>query len=206
MNRRDLIYGGATALAALAGTTALLRVGRSDPAQAETFEVTKTDAEWRAILTDQQFAVLRQEDTEYPGTSPLLHETRKGNFNCAGCDLPLYSSQDQVRFRHRLAKFLGSAAQCGRAQGRRFAVHGPHRSALPALRRPSRPRLRRRPAADRQASLHQRRRADLQAGRRLSSPAFSDLRRRRPRPAACASASRTPPAKQTARSAGRTRP
>ena len=93
MNRRDLIYGGATALAALAGTTALLRVGRSEPAQAETFEVTKTDAEWRAILTDQQFAVLRQEDTEYPGTSPLLHETRKGNFSCAGCDLPLYSSQ-----------------------------------------------------------------------------------------------------------------
>jgi peptide-methionine (R)-S-oxide reductase len=93
MNRRDLIYGGATVLAALAGTTALLRVGRSDPARAETFEVTKTDAEWRAILTDQQFAVLRQEDTEYPGTSPLLHETRKGNFNCAGCDLPLYSSQ-----------------------------------------------------------------------------------------------------------------
>ena len=76
-----------------AGTTALLRVGRSNPAQAETFEVTKTDAEWRAILTDQQFAVLRQDDTEYPGTSPLLHETRKGNFNCAGCGLPLYSSQ-----------------------------------------------------------------------------------------------------------------
>jgi peptide-methionine (R)-S-oxide reductase len=93
MNRRDLIYGGATVLAALAGTTALLRVGRSDPARAETFEVTKTDAEWRAILTDQQFAVLRQDDTEYPGTSPLLHETRKGNFNCAGSGLPLYSSQ-----------------------------------------------------------------------------------------------------------------
>jgi len=93
MNRRDLIYGGATALAALAGTTALLRVGRSEPARAETFEVTKTDAEWRAILTDQQFAVLRQEDTEYPGTSPLLHEMRKGNFSCAACDLPLYSSQ-----------------------------------------------------------------------------------------------------------------
>ena len=37
--------------------------------------------------------MLRQEDTEYPGTSPLLHETRKGNFNCAGCDLPLYSSE-----------------------------------------------------------------------------------------------------------------
>ena len=37
--------------------------------------------------------MLRQEDTEYPGTSPLLHEKRKGTFNCAGCDLPLYSSE-----------------------------------------------------------------------------------------------------------------
>ena len=37
--------------------------------------------------------MLRQEDTEYPGSSPLLHETRKGNFSCAGCDLPLYSSE-----------------------------------------------------------------------------------------------------------------
>ena len=41
-------------------------------AQAETFEVTKTEAEWRAILSDAQYAVLRNEDTERPGTSPLL--------------------------------------------------------------------------------------------------------------------------------------
>ena len=93
MNRRDFVYAGATALAALAGTAAIMRLGRSEPARAETFEVTKTEAEWRAQLSEQQFAVLRQEDTEYPGTSPLLHETRKGNFSCAGCDLPLYSSE-----------------------------------------------------------------------------------------------------------------
>jgi peptide-methionine (R)-S-oxide reductase len=92
MNRRDVIFGGATALAALAGTTAILRTSRSEPAQAETFEITKTEDEWRSLLSEQQFAVLRQEDTEYPGSSPLLHEARKGNFNCAGCDLPLYSS------------------------------------------------------------------------------------------------------------------
>ena len=69
------------------------RMGSSDQALAETFEVTKTEAEWRALLDDKQFAVLRQEDTEYPGSSPLLHEKRKGNFTCAGCDLPLYSSE-----------------------------------------------------------------------------------------------------------------
>ena len=93
MNRRNFIYTGATALAALGGTTALMRLGRSEPAQAETFEITRTEAEWRSMLSDQQFAVLRKEDTEYPGTSPLLHEKRKGSFNCAGCDLPLYSSE-----------------------------------------------------------------------------------------------------------------
>ncbi|TIO20542.1 peptide-methionine (R)-S-oxide reductase MsrB, partial [Mesorhizobium sp.] len=37
--------------------------------------------------------VLRKEGTEYPGTSPLLNEHRKGIFACAGCDLPLYSSE-----------------------------------------------------------------------------------------------------------------
>ena len=62
-------------------------------ALAETFEVTKTEAEWRALLSKEQYAVLREEGTEYPGTSPLLHEKRKGTFNCAGCDLPAYASE-----------------------------------------------------------------------------------------------------------------
>jgi peptide-methionine (R)-S-oxide reductase len=93
MVRRDFLSAAAAAVAALAGVAAFLRVGRSAPARAETFEVVRTDAEWRAMLSPEQFAVLRQADTEYPGTSPLLHEKRKGNFHCAGCDLPLYSSE-----------------------------------------------------------------------------------------------------------------
>jgi peptide-methionine (R)-S-oxide reductase len=93
MNRRNFLYGSTTALVAVAGAGVLLRMGSSDQALAETFEVSKTEAEWRALLDDRQFAVLRQEDTEYPGSSPLLHEKRKGNFSCAGCDLPLYSSE-----------------------------------------------------------------------------------------------------------------
>jgi peptide-methionine (R)-S-oxide reductase len=93
MNRRNLLHGIGAALAAFAGTAALSRMGGTDQALAETFEVTKTEAEWRAILDDRQFAVLRQEDTEYPGSSPLLGEKRKGSFTCAGCDLPLYSSE-----------------------------------------------------------------------------------------------------------------
>ena len=51
-----------------------------------------TDAEWRAKLTPAQFSVLRQHGTERPFTSPLNNEKRKGTFACAGCDLPLFSS------------------------------------------------------------------------------------------------------------------
>lgn len=72
-------------------SASVLVLARSAPA-AETFEVTKTDAEWKALLTPAQYAVLREEDTERAGTSELLNEHREGTFACAGCDLPLYSS------------------------------------------------------------------------------------------------------------------
>jgi peptide-methionine (R)-S-oxide reductase len=55
--------------------------------------VEKSEEEWRKILSDAQFRVLREEDTERPGTSPLLDEHRKGLFHCAGCDLAVYSSE-----------------------------------------------------------------------------------------------------------------
>jgi peptide-methionine (R)-S-oxide reductase len=82
-------------LAATAGSLGLaaLRWLRGEAANAaEKFEIEKTDAEWRAQLTPQQYEILRQEGTERPWTSPLLKEHRKGVFACAGCDLPLFSS------------------------------------------------------------------------------------------------------------------
>ena len=51
-----------------------------------------SDAEWKKRLTPAQFEVLREEGTERPGTSPLNAEKRKGTYHCAGCDLPLFSS------------------------------------------------------------------------------------------------------------------
>ena len=94
MNRRDFLLSGTATVAALAGVAALLPMGSPRVARAaETFEVTKTDAEWHAILSDAAFDVLRKEGTEYPGTSPLLNEHRKGVFACAGCDLPVYPSE-----------------------------------------------------------------------------------------------------------------
>ncbi len=59
---------------------------------AETFEISKTEAEWKAALTPEQYAVMREEATERPWTSALLDEHRKGVFACAACDLPLYDA------------------------------------------------------------------------------------------------------------------
>jgi peptide-methionine (R)-S-oxide reductase len=57
------------------------------------FEITRTDAEWRRLLSPQQYAVLRQGKTERAGTSPLNREQRKGSYLCAGCALPVYRSE-----------------------------------------------------------------------------------------------------------------
>lgn len=56
------------------------------------FEVTKTEAEWRKILTPAQFYVLRQHGTEQAGTSPLDRQYGKGTYHCAGCNLPLFTA------------------------------------------------------------------------------------------------------------------
>jgi peptide-methionine (R)-S-oxide reductase len=86
MNRRQFLAATFLTMGALAlPEWALAAAGK--------FEVEKSEDEWRKILTDAQYRVLRQEDTERPGTSPLLDEHRKGLFHCAGCDLAVYSSE-----------------------------------------------------------------------------------------------------------------
>jgi peptide-methionine (R)-S-oxide reductase len=54
--------------------------------------IEKTDKDWAATLTPEQFRVLRQHGTERAGTSPLNAEKRPGTFRCAGCGHPLFSS------------------------------------------------------------------------------------------------------------------
>jgi peptide-methionine (R)-S-oxide reductase len=56
------------------------------------FPVTRTDAEWRARLTPEQYQIMRQHGTERPGSCALLREKRRGTFRCAGCDTPLFAS------------------------------------------------------------------------------------------------------------------
>ena len=52
-----------------------------------------SEAEWKKRLSPAAFAVLRREGTERPFSSPLNQDHRNGNFVCAGCRLPLFSSK-----------------------------------------------------------------------------------------------------------------
>jgi peptide-methionine (R)-S-oxide reductase len=87
ITRRRLL---GTAAAALAGSVAASRVAPLEAS--ETFEVVRSEAEWRAMLTPAQYDVLRQSGTERPYTSPLNDEHRRGTFSCAGCGLALFAS------------------------------------------------------------------------------------------------------------------
>jgi peptide-methionine (R)-S-oxide reductase len=57
------------------------------------FPVQKTEDEWEAELTSEQYRVLRQHGTERPGTSPLNDEKRDGTFSCAACGQPLFDAE-----------------------------------------------------------------------------------------------------------------
>jgi peptide-methionine (R)-S-oxide reductase len=93
LDRRTVLLGGTAAVAI--GAAAWMFRGTAMPeakAVEGTFEVTKTEAEWRAQLTPIEYNVLREEGTEAPWTSPLLDEHRAGTFICKGCDLPLFDA------------------------------------------------------------------------------------------------------------------
>ena len=95
LTRRQLL--GIGGVASAAGVLGLVACGRAAPAAAEArpsrpFEVSRSDADWRQRLTPAQYAVLRQQATERPWSSPLNKEHRQGTFACAGCALPLFSS------------------------------------------------------------------------------------------------------------------
>jgi peptide-methionine (R)-S-oxide reductase len=87
MDRRYLLAGAAS-LAVLAGLSWTYGKDRK-----KVFEITKSDDEWRKLLTPMQYKVLRDHGTERPHSSPLDREKRKGTFACAGCDLPLFASE-----------------------------------------------------------------------------------------------------------------
>jgi peptide-methionine (R)-S-oxide reductase len=90
MRRRDFLKltGGAATVA----LSFSLFPSRHVFADTAIVKITKTEQEWKQMLTAEQFNVLREEGTERPFTSPLLNEHRQGVFTCAGCGLDLFAA------------------------------------------------------------------------------------------------------------------
>ncbi len=87
MTRRHLLAG-----AACLGLIGWFSGFRHTARATERFAVSHTDAEWRKLLSPEAYAVLRQQGTEAPESSPLDHEFSAGRYDCAGCALPLFAS------------------------------------------------------------------------------------------------------------------
>jgi peptide-methionine (R)-S-oxide reductase len=87
MNRRQIM-----SLLSMLGLGAKVTAARASDAVARPDQLRLSDAEWKQRLSPAAFRVLRHEGTEAPGSSALNAEKRKGAYHCAGCDLPLFSS------------------------------------------------------------------------------------------------------------------
>ncbi len=117
------------------------RIGRAAPKGEVMQHIEHSDAEWRRLLSPEQYDVLRQEGTERAFSSALNGEHRAGIFHCAGCDLPLFDAQTKydsgtgwpsfydvipgsvetkTDFKLILPRTEYHCARCGGHQGHRF--------------------------------------------------------------------------------------
>ena len=92
-NRRTFLVAGLGAAAALPFARSFLATPALAATGPTSFEYQLTDAQWQKKLGPEAYAVLRQEATERPFTSPLNDEHRNGVFGCKGCALPLFDSK-----------------------------------------------------------------------------------------------------------------
>ena len=96
MTRRNVLLGGLSALGAGAAAKFLAKSPEAKAvegtAKGESFEIVRSEEEWRRVLTPAQYRVLREHGTEPPGSSPVNEEHREGTYQCAGCHLPRFSS------------------------------------------------------------------------------------------------------------------
>jgi len=94
-SRRQFLSGTATGAAALAlGPAAASAEGNADTEF--TYEVTRSEEEWKAMLSEKEYRILRKGSTELPKSSDLWNETRNGLFCCRGCSLSLYEARNKV--------------------------------------------------------------------------------------------------------------
>ncbi len=95
LNRRSLLQGTAV----LAGASALPTVSSAQVVagrDAFEYEITRTEQEWRALLTDHEYYIMREGGTEPQRSSSLWAEASRGNYDCKGCGLEQYRSNTKV--------------------------------------------------------------------------------------------------------------
>ncbi|MEM7644312.1 MAG: peptide-methionine (R)-S-oxide reductase [Pseudomonadota bacterium] len=91
ITRRAMLGSSAAAAATLSAPAAKAR-----PADTFDYEIQRSDDEWRAMLSEDEYNILRGGQTEWPKTSPLWEGTRDGTYHCRGCDLPLFEANWKV--------------------------------------------------------------------------------------------------------------
>ncbi|KAF3885077.1 MULTISPECIES: peptide-methionine (R)-S-oxide reductase MsrB [Nostocales] len=93
MKKRYFLQGSAAVVGTVWLSHYLSEKPKTMAIEKNQFEITKTDQEWRKILTSEQFRILRQHGTEFPGTSSLNKQYAKGTYVCAACNLALFTSE-----------------------------------------------------------------------------------------------------------------
>jgi len=154
--RRSFVFSGVGALA-------LIGVARA-PLAASADVVSRSDDEWRTVLTAEQYAVLRLAQTEQPYTSPLTTEKRRGVYACGGCGLEVFSSQTKYDSRTGWPSFW--RPRVGAVRQKRDRSEGLDRTSVECSRcnLPFGTCVRRRSCADASALLHERRWPDVHSG------------------------------------------
>lgn len=89
------MFMAATAISAFATTGARATTATPD-SEDFTYEINRTDDEWHAMLSKDEYKILRKGSTELPKTSPLWEETREGFYHCKGCELTAFDGRWKV--------------------------------------------------------------------------------------------------------------
>jgi len=147
-------------------------LGYAEALRQDTTRIVRSDAEWRKLLTPEQYRILRGADTELACSGKYWKEHRRGIYRCAACGYDLFRLGRQVRVGHGLAELLAADPRLAPRGGDGHQPrHGARGSALRALRLAPGSRLRRRAPADGPALLHELGGADIRRGEGVGAPA-----------------------------------